>query len=138
MLYVYPPNTRVIVRRRYERPYPDPISVRAGDVVKVDRTRTETTDLFGWLWCRGPDGREGWTPEGWIEQAGATGRMTRDFSALELDVDAGERLLAILGESGFVFARRQNGEEGWVPDGLLDLAPDRNVPHHATPLSPAG
>ncbi len=125
MLYVYPPGTRVVARRRHERPYPDPIRVRAGDAVQVDRKQTETTDLFGWLWCRGPDGREGWTPEAWIELKGDTGRMMREYSALELDVDAGERLIALLGESGFVFARKANGDEGWVPDGLVDLEPDR-------------
>lgn len=125
MLYVYPPGTRIVARRRYDRPYPDPIRVRAGDMVEIDWKQTETTDLFGWLWCRGPDGRAGWTPEAWIERDGDRGRMTRDFSALELDVAAGERLVALFGESGFVFARRANGEEGWIPDGLVDLDLER-------------
>ena len=124
MLYVYPPGTRVVARRRYERPYPDPIRVSAGDVVQVDRAKTATTDLIGWLWCRGPDCREGWAPEAWLALDGDVGRITRDFSALELAVDAGEPLIALFGESGFVFARRSTGEEGWVPDGLVDLDRD--------------
>lgn len=125
MLYVYPPGTRLVVRRRYERPYRDPISVRAGDMVAIDREKTQATDLFGWLWCRGADGREGWTPEAWLEQVGDNARIKRDFSALELDVVEGERLIALFGESGFIFARKSNGEEGWVPDGAVDLDLDQ-------------
>jgi hypothetical protein len=125
LLFVFPPNTRVIARRRYERPYPDPIHVQAGDIVDIDRKQTQTTDLFGWLWCRGPDGREGWTPEAWLSQEGDRAHITSDFSALELEVEAGERLTALFSESGFIFSQRENGEQGWVPDGLVDLEPGR-------------
>jgi hypothetical protein len=44
---------------------------------------------------------------------------------LELDVDVGEKLIALFAESGFVFARKATGEEGWLPDGLVDLEPNR-------------
>jgi hypothetical protein len=124
MLYVFPPGTRVVALRRYERPYSDPIHVVTGEFVEIDRKQSASTDLFGWLWCCGPDGRKGWTPEAWLEQDGDRARIMRDFSALELNVEKGERLIALFSESGFIFARRSNGEEGWVPDGLIDLERD--------------
>jgi hypothetical protein len=122
MFYVYPEPTFVMARRRYQRPYAAPISVRSGEVVQIDRERSSSTDLFGWLWCRGPDGREGWTPEAWLEVSEDQGCATRDFSALELDLEPGERLQALFAESGFIFARKEGGEEGWAPDGLIVLA----------------
>ena len=71
MLYVYPPGTAaVVVVRKYARPYDDPIALSAGTEVAPDLERSAATDLVGWLWCRAPDGREGWVAEGWMEREG--------------------------------------------------------------------
>ncbi len=122
MLFQFPPNTIVIGRIRYERPYENPISVRAGDAVQPDAEKSGSTDIIGWVWCRGPDGREGWTPQAWLERRGEEWLIRRDFSALELDVDPGDRFLVHFGESGFLFAENARGETGWVPDGVVELA----------------
>lgn len=122
MFIEFPAGTIVIGRLRYARPYENPISVRAGDVVTIDEEKSQTTDIVGWVWCRGPDGREGWTPQAWLEQRGERWFIRRDFSALELDVEPGDRFRAHFGESGFLFAENARGEQGWVPDGAVALA----------------
>jgi len=104
----------------YQRPYDDPIAVKAGDIVKPDASRK--TDLFGWVWCEGPDGRAGWTPLQWIDRTAKPWRMTRDFNALELTFKTGDRLSLLFGESGFAMARMEDGSEGWAPMGLLRLS----------------
>ena len=73
MLFQFPPDTIVIGRMRYERPYEDPISVRAGDAVRLDQEESRSTDIVGWVWCRWPDGREGWTPQVWLVRRGMDG-----------------------------------------------------------------
>ena len=108
-----------VVIEDYQRFYDDPIAVRAGDTVIPDAERK--TDLFGWIWCAGPDKREGWTPVQWIDRSGAPWRMIRDFNALELTVRKGERLDLQYSESGFVMARAADGREGWAPQGVLKL-----------------
>ncbi len=118
MLYRYPEGTTACVVERYDAPYPDPIRVRAGDVVVADPART--TDVVGWIWCAGPDGRSGWTPTAWIDRDETPWRMRRDFDARELDVEAGDRVQPIFAESGFVWCA-QEGREGWLPDGVLAL-----------------
>jgi hypothetical protein len=79
------------------------------------------TDIPGWTWCRGPDGREGWVPDGWCVAEDGGLRLTRDFDALELTVAAGDRLRLIHSESGFIFAETVTGATGWVPDAVLVL-----------------
>ena len=122
MFFQFPPGTIVFGRMRYERPYKSPISVRTGDAVGLDEEESRSTDIIGWVWCRGPDGREGWTPQAWLERRGEEWIIKRDFSALELDVEPGDRFLVYFGESGFLFVENARGEKGWVPDGAVELA----------------
>jgi len=122
MLLEFPPGMIVTARIRYERPYDNPIAVRAGDVVLPDEEKSRSTDIVGWVWCTGPDGREGWTPRAWLEHRGDRWLVRRDFSALELNVEPGERFRALLGESGFLFVENSRGERGWIPDGAVELA----------------
>lgn len=121
MLYRYPPGTIARAIADYRAPYPDPIAVRAGDVVLPDLVRTQETDFMGWTWCRGPDGREGWVPNTWIDHGPDRSTLRRDFDAKELSVHKGELLTIELSESGFVLAHKQTGETGWLPDAVLEL-----------------
>ncbi len=120
MLYVYPEGTAARVVQRYRAPYPDPIAVRTGDPVTVDPSCT--TDVVGWVWCIGPDGRSGWTPVAWIDRSRTPWRMRRDFDAAELTVEAGDGVRPLFAESGFVWCAHA-GQEGWLPDGVLQLLP---------------
>jgi hypothetical protein len=122
MLYVFPDETYAVARRDYDRPHDDPISARRGDVVRPVVDGSVTTDFLGWTWCVGPDGRAGWTPDGWCAPCREGWRLLRDFSALEFTVRKGDRFRLILSESGFVFAERDNGERAWAPDAVLELA----------------
>lgn len=122
MLYSFPQGTAAVAVIDYDRPYPDPIVVRAGDLVLPDAERTRQTDFMGWIWCQGPDGREGWVPDGWIIRGAEGWRMHRDFSALELSVRKGDRVTLDFSESGFVFGRNATGEAGWLPDAVLQLS----------------
>jgi hypothetical protein len=106
--------------RDHATPYVDPIVVEIGDVVTVDPERTATTDVVGWLWCIGPDGRAGWTPEAWIDTGSEPWRMRQSFDAHELTVAEGERARLHHAESGFVWCTHGD-RAGWLPDGILRL-----------------
>jgi hypothetical protein len=121
LLYVYPAGMVAVAVREYARSYDDPIAVAAGIEVVPDPERSAATDISGWVWCKSPDGREGWVPEGWLEQKDGRSVLKRDFSALELSVRPGDRIELILSESGFAYGRTAAGEQGWVPDGVLTL-----------------
>ena len=121
MFYKFAADTFAEVIIPYDRPYADPIIISCGELVKPVLDGSRQTDIVGWTWCVATDGREGWVPWSWCEDAGDKWRLLRDFSALELTVRDGERLLLLHSESGFVSCRNEAGEQGWVPDGCLAL-----------------
>lgn len=106
-------EVRVVVTRAYARPFENPISVRAGDVVMPDFDRP--TDIPGWVWCTARDGRGGWTPTAWLVCKDGGWHIERDFNAIELTVVPGEVLEVLDRVSGFLWVRRGDGETGWVP-----------------------
>ncbi|HEY3777747.1 MAG TPA: hypothetical protein VGL35_06790 [Rhizomicrobium sp.] len=122
MLYVYPENTFGVACRAYTRPYDDPLVVRAGEIVTPDPVRSAQSDIPGWTWCVARDGRGGWVPDAWFESANGIWTAKRDYNALELTVAVGDRLRLLYGESGFVFCRSEQSNEGWLPDCVLVLA----------------
>lgn len=105
--------------------YPDPIRLRPGDAVLVQR-RDEDWPEF--LWCVAVDGREGWVPQRVLEASeldASTARARAAYDARELAIAAGD-VLALEGEAGgWWWARHADGGDdaraGWVRDE--DLAP---------------
>jgi Variant SH3 domain len=61
-----PSFDEVIVREAYVAQYRDPIVFRHGDAVQVQRADAEFTE---WLWCRGPDGKEGWVHRSFLSES---------------------------------------------------------------------
>ena len=116
-----PPLSGDIVEA-YEAPYPDPIGVRRGDALHIDQERSKETDISGWVWCAGPDGREGWVPKAWIDASAHPPVIVRDYSARELSVRIGDRVVIHHLESGFAWCTAAEGEPGWLPQGVVRLA----------------
>jgi len=116
---------RRLDEKEHRASHAGPIAVRAGDPVTVGRRDTTWPD---YVWCAGPDGREGWVPEAFLEAAGgataadATAdvrRARRDYDARELDVAAGDVVLAGEEAGGWLWCEVADGRRGWVPAGCL-------------------
>jgi len=109
-------NRRTVVKG-HRASHADPIALRAGERVSVGRRDTTWPD---YVWCAGPDGREGWVPEAFVELADdGTGRARRDYNARELDVAAGDVVLAGEEAGGWLWCEVADGRRGWVPAGCL-------------------
>lgn len=117
---------KAVVTTPYERPFENPISVAAGDPVVPDFAKH--TDLKGWVWCTAKDGRSGWTPHDWLVQSGDHWHVNRTFNAIELTITPGETLELVFEESGFYWAKKENGETGWVPSENVSVLPARQSP----------
>lgn len=122
----------------YQRSYEDPVALRAGDTVTVEYHRSKETDVLGWLWVQGPDGREGWAPEAWLVGDGNRRVINRDFNAIELNVVAGETVELLVGESGFVWCRKPDGQEGWLWQAVLALLPGAQLSSDENPSHAGG
>ncbi|QWK80487.1 SH3 domain-containing protein [Ochrobactrum sp. BTU1] len=122
MLFNFPPETFVVATSDYNRPYDNPIDVKAGDFIMPVTDGSVDTDIMGWTWCVGRDGRAGWTPNSWCQPIGEGWQISRDFSALEFTLSKGDRLRLLFSESGFLFCEADSGERAWVPDAVMTLA----------------
>jgi len=114
--------------KEHRASYADPIAMRAGDRVTVGRRYTTWPE---YVWCTGPDGREGWVPEAFLEAAGDVGTpdgakaasdvrtARRDYDARELDVAPGDAVLAGEETGGWFWCEAADGRSGWVPAQCL-------------------
>lgn len=103
----------------YRAAYPDPIVITAGERFQVGES---DRDNPAWVWCTGSSGKGGWVPAVYVRRDGDVGVALRDYSAMELSVRAGEGLTVLDDEAGWVWARDERGQLGWVPLENVDRA----------------
>jgi hypothetical protein len=108
------------VIKAYDRLYDNPIQVRKGDVVRVTE-RDMWQDRYLWLWCIADTGKEGWTPDVFIQLEGDQGTLLRDYNATELTSAIGDNLLIIEEVGGWYWARKVTNEYGWIPTDCVAL-----------------
>lgn len=94
--------------------YATPLTVEMGEALTIEKTDAEWQS---WRWCVNRSGKGGWIPDAYLEQFGHSGQAIarEDYTAKELTVEPDERLTLHYEESGWFWASRQSGEEGWVP-----------------------
>ena len=114
-----PSSHEIIVREAYTAQYSDPIALRQGDIVQVQRADAEFVE---WLWCRGPDGKEGWVHRSFLSESSGDATAISDYSARELTASEGERgrLLQVL--DGWALVELEGSRVGWVPEGVLRIS----------------
>jgi SH3-like domain-containing protein len=112
-----PCSHEVIVGEAYAAQYADPIAFRQGDVVQVQRRDIEFPE---WLWCRGPDDKEGWVHRSFLSEGDGCATAICDYSAKELTVSAGDqgRMLKLL--NGWAFLELAGDRTGRVPERILE------------------
>lgn len=102
-----------LVVASYETQFPDPLSMDAGDKLKVlQRTDSEWP---GWVFCESSNGKKGWVPEKSlaIDADGAVGQES--YVAREVSVMEGEIVRIEKVESGWAWVTNMTNETGWVP-----------------------
>jgi SH3-like domain-containing protein len=114
-----PSSDKVKVREAYAAQYGDPIAFRHGDPIQVQRADAEFTE---WLWCRGPDEKEGWVHRSFLSQFSGRAVAVSDYSAKELTVAAGEQARMIRVLDGWALVELDGSEVGWVPERVLETS----------------
>ena len=111
--------SRARVVRDYRTQYENPIRFAAGEIVTLGARDTEWP---AFVWTTTADGNAGWAPVDWLQPLG-DGRAEAlcDYSAQELDVDAGCDLVLHLEHGGWWWCERDDGRCGWVPFAHLEL-----------------
>lgn len=115
------PMPEVVVVREHKSNYPNPVSFEAGDSLLVGERDTE---YDGWVKITDKKGNVGWAPLEYIELTGigATGVAVELYSAKELDVDPGERLIVKYEHCQWCWVEHKSKGAGWVPSECLGKA----------------
>lgn len=101
--------------------YANPIGFRRGEVVRLGERDSEWS---AFVWAMMDDGNAGWAPVEWLRPLGdGTAEALREYTARELDGDAGTDVTLLDEHGGWWWARREDGTEGWLPENALRLAP---------------
>ena len=110
---------RARVVRDYRTQYASPIRFAAGDVVTIAHRDTEWP---AFVWTATQDGNAGWAPIDWLTPLGdGRAEAQRDYSAQELDVDAGDRVVLHRELVGWWWCERADGRYGYVPAEHLEV-----------------
>jgi SH3-like domain-containing protein len=129
-----PSSHKVLVREAYTAQYGDPIAFRHGDPIQVQRADAEFTE---WLWCRGPDEKEGWVHRSFLSQSSGRAVAVSDYSAKELTVEAGEQARMIRVLDGWAFVELEGSGVGWLPERVLETSISNEAMQRAAPRSDA-
>jgi len=107
------------VIRSYQSPYADPLRFARGDGVAI---LPRTSEWPGWLWCRDEKGKTAWVPEAYLDHAADGARLSRDYDAAEMSVEAGETIRPLDELAGWVRGTDDRGKAGWVPRSHLEIS----------------
>ncbi len=105
----------------YAPQYPDPIAVDVGERVRF-QARSDDGEFPGWRWAEAGDGRSGWVPEAWFRVDGGEGVARRRYSARELPVAVGDRVLVLDELGGWLLVSTGAGDPGWIPAAAVAAA----------------
>jgi hypothetical protein len=106
------------VTAAYQSAFPDPLCVRAGDLLVLGE---EDGEYPGWIWATDPEDRSGWAP---LDLAHPESGLARyDYGAGELDARVGEVLTCEQEHGGWALCTNAAGEKGWIPLANLEPAP---------------
>ena len=102
------------ITENYKSNYTDPITLSAGDTVLLGREETEEK-WKGWIWAE-HKGKSGWIPLQIVEKdTDGRGRITKDYTARELDVRKGEKVIVLEKLNGWLWVMDMHKQEGWIP-----------------------
>lgn len=105
--------TRQVIES-YSVCYPNPIKIKAGDRVTIEKWETNP-DWKGWAFCVDQRGIKGWVSEKYLRIDGNSATVLRNYDATELDVKSGESVRVHFEEFGWAWVENANGSQGWVP-----------------------
>jgi Variant SH3 domain len=109
-------QTRII--RDYRTQYANPIAFTQGERVTVGERDTEWP---AFIWTITADGNAGWAPFDWLKPLDDNrAEALRDYSAQELDVDAGDTVTLLHELGGWCWCAHEDRRCGWVPTEHLE------------------
>ncbi len=96
----------------YEAKYTDPLTVAAGEALKVHKRDDQWPAYF---WCTNAAGKGGWVPQSKLEIAEDDAIVRTAYTAAELSAACGEEIRLGDLEGGWSWATNDADQSGWIP-----------------------
>jgi [ribosomal protein S5]-alanine N-acetyltransferase len=107
------------VIENYEICYPNPLNLKVGD--QIELFEKEVPEKWrGWNWCKDSTGNEGWISESYFMRNSSGAKIVEEYTARELSVKVGKEVELIFEDCGWVWCKKSDGDEGWLPAEVLD------------------
>ena len=104
--------------RNYRSQYTNPIRFAAGELVTLGERDTEWP---AFIWTITRNGTASWAPFNWLKPLDdVKAEALHDYSAQELDVDAGDDVVLHSELGGWWWSEHADGRIGWVPAAHLE------------------
>lgn len=112
-----------LVIQDHRSEYPRPITFTKDTLLTIGEKYEGPEDWKDWLLCSTPGQESGWVPAQILEIiSGNMARAREDYTARELDVRKGDRLLGSRVLNGWVWCDAfADSESGWVPLDKLQI-----------------
>jgi uncharacterized protein YgiM (DUF1202 family) len=107
------PGTMALVAVSYDKQYPDPLTMKPGDELKI--VKRSDDEWPGWVFCQSQSGKQGWVPENRIKIESDSAVAQENYEASEVTVMEGEIVRIEKIESGWAWVTNMTNEAGWVP-----------------------
>lgn len=119
------PSNLYEVKKPHVSNYPNPITLTKGDQVIIGVLYDKNPNWRNWIFCSTNDLISGWVPKQIVKIDGDKGTVLENYSARELNVHLGDRLVGIRELNGWLWVKKINSnEEGWTPkENLQSINP---------------
>ena len=119
---------RARVVRDYRTQYANPIRFATGEIVTLGARDTEWP---AFIWTITADGNAGWAPFDWLTPLDdGRAEALREYSAQELDVDAGDEIMLHHELGGWWWAENSQHQSGWIPGESISSIDARQEDSH--------
>ena len=119
-------NKRYRVKDGWEVVYANPLSFKKGELIRIDKQRSETNpEWHGWVWGSNSLS-EGWFPDSFVNIQSEDGQWRysiamRDYSGREVAVSIGEYVTLLEVVCGWAWvSHSESSESGWIPLSCLE------------------
>jgi hypothetical protein len=110
---------KLIATKKHTREFQNAITLKVGDVVKIDLTRG--SHWLGNVFCTLPDGNSGWVTKWAFENLeGSEAIVEQNYCSVELETEIGDVLEGYANTQTATWCSNAKGESGWVSDDCLD------------------
>lgn len=108
-----------VVQKEWKTKYPNPLQLKKGEYVTITQEETGHENWKNWVFCKTKI-NSGWVPLQVINRISTDqGIINEDYSAIELNVNTGEKVEGKKELNGWVWVRNTIGKEGWLPLEVL-------------------